>query len=180
MHKFIDSNPGLSSRFNKYFEFKDYNGEELLGIFNMFCKKNGYTIDEETEKMLHDRFDRMYEERDENFGNARTVRNLFEKAIGVQADRLAALEEVTDDQLKLLTKEDLEEVMGTDEEFAADAAEKLAENAARLKELADRAEADAPVADSLTGSLDDAFREASGEQQNEVNGEPSDETSNEQ
>ncbi len=181
MHKFIDSNPGLSSRFNKYFEFKDYNGEELLGIFNMFCKKNGYTIDEETEKMLHDRFDRMYEERDENFGNARTVRNLFEKAIGVQADRLAALTtEVTDDQLKLITKEDLEEVMGTDEEFAADAAEKLAENAARLKELADRAEADAPVADSLTGSLDDAFREASGEQQNEVNGEPSDETSNEQ
>ena len=158
MHKFIDSNPGLSSRFNKYFEFKDYNGEELLGIFNMFCKKNGYTIDEETEKMLHDRFDRMYEERDENFGNARTVRNLFEKAIGVQADRLAALTtEVTDDQLKLITKEDLEEVMGTDEEFAADAAEKLAENAARLKELADRAEADAPVADSLTGSLDDAF-----------------------
>ena len=181
MHKFIDSNPGLSSRFNKYFEFKDYNGEELLGIFQMFCKKNGYTIDEETEKMLHDRFDRMYEERDENFGNARTVRNLFEKAIGVQADRLAALTtEVTDDQLKLLTKEDLEEVIGTDEEFAADAAEKLAENAARLKELADRAEADAPVADSLTGSLDDAFREASGEQQNEVNGEPSDETSNEQ
>ena len=181
MHKFIDSNPGLSSRFNKYFEFKDYNGDELLGIFNMFCKKNGYTIDDETEKMLHDRFDRMYEERDENFGNARTVRNLFEKAIGVQADRLAALTtEVTDDQLKLITKEDLEEVMGTDEEFAADAAEKLAENAARLKELADRAEADAPVADSLTGSLDDAFREASGEQQNEVNGEPSDETSNEQ
>lgn len=181
MHKFIDSNPGLSSRFNKYFEFKDYNGEELLGIFNMFCKKNGYTIDDETEKMLHDRFDRMYEERDENFGNARTVRNLFEKAIGVQADRLAALTtEVTDDQLKLITKEDLEEVMGTDEEFAAGVAEKLAENAARLKELADRAEADAPVADSLTGSLDDAFREASGEQQNEVNGEPSDETSNEQ
>ncbi len=181
MHKFIDSNPGLSSRFNKYFEFKDYNGEELLGIFNMFCKKNGYTIDEETEKMLHDRFDRMYEERDENFGNARTVRNLFEKAIGVQADRLAALTtEVTDDQLKLITKEDLEEVMGTDEEFAADAAEKLAENAAKLKELADRAEADAPVADSLTGSLDDAFREASGEQQNEANGEPTDETSNEQ
>lgn len=180
MHKFIDSNPGLSSRFNKYFEFKDYNGDELLGIFQMFCKKNGYNIDEETEKMLHERFDKMYEERDENFGNARTVRNLFEKAIGVQADRLAALAEVTDDQLKLITKEDLEAVMGTDEEFAADAAEKLAENAARLKELADRAEADAPVADSLSGSLDDAFKEASDEQQDEMNGELSDEADNEQ
>ncbi|MBQ3321786.1 MAG: AAA family ATPase [Firmicutes bacterium] len=163
MHKFIDSNPGLSSRFNKYFEFKDYNGDELLGIFNMFCKKNGYTIDDETEKMLKVRFDSMYENRDENFGNARTIRNLFEKAIGVQADRLAALTEVTDDQLKLIAKEDLEAVMETEEAFAADAAEKLAENAARLKELADRAEADAPVADSLTGSLDDAFKEASSE-----------------
>jgi len=180
MHKFIDSNPGLSSRFNKYFEFKDYNGDELLGIFNMFCKKNGYTIDDETEKMLKVRFDSMYENRDENFGNARTIRNLFEKAIGVQADRLAALTEVTDDQLKLIAKEDLEAVMGTEEAFAADAAEKLAENAARLKELADRAEADAPVADSLTGSLDDAFREASGEQQNESSDESLDDTGSEQ
>ena len=108
MHKFIDSNPGLSSRFNKYFEFKDYTGEELLGIFKSFCKKNGYKIDEETEIMLRTKFDAMYEARDENFGNARMVRNIFEKAIGVQADRLAALEEVSDEQLQLITPEDLE------------------------------------------------------------------------
>ena len=111
MHKFIDSNPGLSSRFNKYFEFKDYTGMEMLGIFKMFCKKNGYTVDGDTEEMLLDRFDKMYENRDENFGNGRTVRNIFEKAIGAQADRLAALEEVskaTDDQLSLITQEDLE------------------------------------------------------------------------
>ena len=111
MHKFIDSNPGLSSRFNKYFEFKDYTGEELLGIFKSFCKKNGYEIEADTEAMLKERFDKMYEERDENFGNARMVRNIFEKAIGVQADRLAAMEEVssaTDEQLRIITKEDLE------------------------------------------------------------------------
>jgi len=111
MHKFIDSNPGLSSRFNKYFEFKDYTGMEMLGIFKMFCKKNGYTVDGPTEEMLLDRFDKMYENRDENFGNGRTVRNIFEKAIGAQADRLAAMEEVsaaTDDQLRLITAEDLE------------------------------------------------------------------------
>ena len=61
--------------------------------------------------MLLDRFDKMYENRDENFGNGRTVRNIFEKAIGAQADRLAALEEVskaTDDQLSLITQKDLE------------------------------------------------------------------------
>ena len=111
MHRFIDSNPGLSSRFNKYFEFKDYTGDELLGIFKTFCKKNGYEIETETEAMLKERFDKMYEERDENFGNARMVRNIFEKAIGVQADRLAAMEEVssaTDEQLRIITKEDLE------------------------------------------------------------------------
>ncbi len=108
MHKFIDSNPGLSSRFNKYFEFKDYTGSEMLGIFNMFCKKNGYKIEKETEMMLLTRFDSMYENRDEHFGNGRTVRNLFEKAIGVQADRLAALENVSDEQLELITAEDLE------------------------------------------------------------------------
>ena len=108
MHKFIDSNPGLSSRFNKYFEFKDYTGDELLGIFNSFCKKNGYKVEPDTEEMLRERFTKMYEERDENFGNARMVRNIFEKAIGVQADRLATLDEVTDEQLQIITKEDLE------------------------------------------------------------------------
>lgn len=108
MHKFIDSNPGLSSRFNKYFEFKDYTGMELLGIFKVFCKKNGYTIEDATEEMLLDRFDKMYENRDENFGNGRTVRNIFERAIGAQADRLAYLEEVSDEQLRIITPEDLE------------------------------------------------------------------------
>ena len=108
MHKFIDSNPGLSSRFNKYFEFKDYTGMEMLGIFKTFCKKNGYTVEGPTEEMLLDRFDKMYENRDENFGNGRTVRNIFEKAIGAQADRLAAMEEVSDDQLRIITVDDLE------------------------------------------------------------------------
>ena len=114
MHKFIDSNPGLSSRFNKYFEFKDYNGEELLGIFKSFCKKNGYTISDETEIMLKTKFDAMYESRDENFGNGRTVRNIFEKAIGHHADRLAGLDDVTDEQLQLITTEDLEAVITDD------------------------------------------------------------------
>ncbi|MDO4870097.1 MAG: AAA family ATPase [Bacillota bacterium] len=111
MHKFIESNPGLSSRFNKYFEFQDYNGEEMLGIFNRFCKQNGYKIDQETEGMLKTKFDDMYEHRDENFGNARTVRNIFEKAIGVQADRLAGISEVTDEQLQIITGDDLESVL---------------------------------------------------------------------
>ena len=50
MEKFINSNPGLQSRFNKYFFFPDYNGEQLMAIFRSQCDKNGYTLTEETEK----------------------------------------------------------------------------------------------------------------------------------
>ncbi len=107
MHQFIDSNPGLQSRFNKYFEFPDYTGEELLAIFNRFCSKNGYKLDSAAENQLLGTFDLLYEERDDHFGNARTARNIFEKAIHAQADRLAAQESISDTELEQISAEDL-------------------------------------------------------------------------
>lgn len=107
MHKFINSNPGLASRFNKYFHFPDYIGEELLSIFRRFCATNGYAIEADTEETLRVYFDDLYENREEHFGNARTVRNLFEKAIHNQADRLAQLGQFTDRELELIVKEDI-------------------------------------------------------------------------
>lgn len=108
MHEFIDSNPGLQSRFNKYFEFPDYTGEELLAIFRRFCSKNGYKLDASAENQLLGTFDLLYEERDDHFGNARAARNIFEKAIHAQADRLAALEgELSDSELELINAEDI-------------------------------------------------------------------------
>jgi SpoVK/Ycf46/Vps4 family AAA+-type ATPase len=108
MHEFIDSNPGLQSRFNKYFEFPDYTGEELLAIFQRFCSKNGYKLDASAENQLLGTFDLLYEERDDHFGNARAARNIFEKAIHAQADRLAALEgELSDSELELINAEDI-------------------------------------------------------------------------
>ena len=71
MHKFIDSNPGLRSRFNKYFDFPDYNGAELLLILQSFCKKNGYKLSEEAVPYLKEKLDEMFENREEHFGNAR-------------------------------------------------------------------------------------------------------------
>ena len=109
MNNFIHANPGLESRFNKYFFFEDYTGEELMSIFFSMCEKNGYTPDETCRTYAADLFKQLYEERDENFGNARDVRNLFERSIARQANRVAALETPTKDDLMTLTADDLKE-----------------------------------------------------------------------
>ena len=116
MHKFIDSNPGLRSRFNKFFHFPDYNGDDLLKIFERFCKSNGYCISDEVSADLLKQFHAMYEKREEHFGNARTVRNIFETAICCQADRIASLSEMSDEDLIVLTQSDIQ--LAIEEEFA--------------------------------------------------------------
>ena len=109
MERFIHSNPGLESRFNKYFHFDDYDAGELLAIFRSLCKKNGYALSPEGEAWAEGALRELYENRDENFGNARDVRNLFERAVARQADRVARLESPTREQLMELRAEDLRE-----------------------------------------------------------------------
>ena len=109
MERFIHSNPGLESRFNKYFHFDDYDAGELLDIFRSLCKKNGYALSPEGEAWAEGAPRELYEQRDENFGNARDVRNLFERAVARQADRVAGLESPTREQLMELRAEDLRE-----------------------------------------------------------------------
>jgi SpoVK/Ycf46/Vps4 family AAA+-type ATPase len=89
MQRFIDSNPGLQSRFNRYIDFPDYSGDELSQIFKMYMKKNQYTLSKEAETYLKERFDYAVAHKDRNFGNARYARNVFEKSIQAQANRLA-------------------------------------------------------------------------------------------
>ena len=108
MEKFIHSNPGLESRFNKYFFFEDYNAGQLMEIFRSMCKKNGYTLSPEADEWAEQAFRELYDHRDENFGNARDVRNLFEKAVSRHSDRVAALEAPTREQLMELLPEDLD------------------------------------------------------------------------
>ena len=108
MEGFLHSNPGLESRFNKYFYFEDYDGAQLMEIFLSLCEKNGYALQKEGEEAVRAWFQRLYAERDENFGNARDVRNCFERAVARQADRVAALAEPTKEQLMELTLEDLD------------------------------------------------------------------------
>ncbi|MBQ6569961.1 MAG: AAA family ATPase [Clostridia bacterium] len=114
MHNFIESNPGLSSRFSKYFEFPDYTGDEMIAIFERFCAQNGYSVADDTVELLRNIFNRMYENRDEHFGNARTVRNIFEKSINAQADRIAALSHLSDSDLELISTEDIIKAVGGD------------------------------------------------------------------
>ena len=109
MERFIHSNPGLESRFNKYFHFDDYDAGELLDIFRSLCKKNGYALSPEGDAWAEGALRELYEQRDENFGNARDVRNLFERAVARQADRVAGLESPTREQLMELRTEDLRE-----------------------------------------------------------------------
>ena len=109
MEKFIHANPGLESRFNKYIFFEDYDQEQLTDIFRSMCRKNGYTLTAEGEETVQSELEALYQGRDENFGNAREVRNLFEKAVSRQCDRVAGLEHPTKEQLMELLPQDLKE-----------------------------------------------------------------------
>ena len=108
MANFIHANPGLESRFNKYFYFEDYDGGQLAEIFRSVCKKNGYELDKEADKAAAEAFQLMYDRRDENFGNARDVRNVFEAAVARQANRVAAMEAPKKEDLMALTVADLD------------------------------------------------------------------------
>ena len=108
MERFILSNPGLESRFNRYFIFEDYNSDELYEIFDSMCKKSEYILDDDAAEFAREHFRDVYEYRDENFGNARDVRNFFEDIVSVHSDRVSALDEHKRDDLTNVLREDLE------------------------------------------------------------------------
>ena len=108
MKRFIDANPGLQSRFNRYIDFPDYSSGELADIFKMYLRKNQYNITPAAEEILKEKLDYAVAHKDRNFGNARYVRNMFEKAIQQQANRLSGVSNATKSQLTELTEEDIQ------------------------------------------------------------------------
>lgn len=110
MQDFIDSNPGLRSRFNKYIQFENYSGEELYEIFLSMCKKQDYLPNAQGKAYVKELFSAWAAAPSENFANARDIRNYLERAIARQASRIVELASVSDKQLKTLTKSDLTEV----------------------------------------------------------------------
>ncbi len=107
MQKFISSNPGLQSRFSRYIHFEDYNGEQLFQIFEKLCEKSKYKLEEGSEELLKLYFNDMFEDRSDNFGNARDVRNFFEGVLTRQANRLAVAEGVSKDDFETIKIVDL-------------------------------------------------------------------------
>ncbi len=106
MHKFIHSNPGLESRFNRFLEFADYTPDEMMGIFKMQCKKGFYTLADGVEELVRDYI--VEENVDPNtFGNGRGVRNIFENILVQQNNRLAAMENITREDLMTITEDDV-------------------------------------------------------------------------
>ncbi len=89
METFLDSNPGLRSRFSRRIVFEDYRPEELFEIFRRFCTERKYVMTEGAEKRIRAHLKYLYEIRTENFANAREVRNFFEKVTEQQTNRLA-------------------------------------------------------------------------------------------
>lgn len=101
MKIFIDSNPGFKSRFNRYIHFPDYTPYEMIGIYELLCSKSEYVISPSAKNLLSESFKQLYETKTKDFGNGRLVRNIFEKSIENQSNRIA----LTDQELtkKILT-----------------------------------------------------------------------------
>lgn len=107
IESFIHSNPGLRSRFNRYIHFEDYTAEELYEIFCLQVRRNEYKLASDASLYLKELLTAAVDNKPKDFGNARYVRNLFEKSIEAQANRLASATKLTREELILITKEDL-------------------------------------------------------------------------
>ncbi|WP_298502677.1 AAA family ATPase [uncultured Methanobrevibacter sp.] len=106
MDNFLNSNPGLESRFNKFIYFDDYDENQLYEIFMLMCDDASLKLDEAADEYARQYFAKMYESRSSNFANGRSVRNFFEEVLTAQANRLAPKEDISDEELNTLTYED--------------------------------------------------------------------------
>ena len=114
MEKFIHSNPGLESRFNRFLFFPDYTVDEMMEILAMQCKKGCYALEPGAEEQVR-AFIREGNTDGISFGNARGVRNIFEQVLVHQANRLAGLEQVSREALMEITAEDVLMARGMEE-----------------------------------------------------------------
>ncbi len=103
MEQFLDSNPGLRSRFSKFIQFVDYSEVELYQIFELYCKQQDYLLAEGTQPVILDKIRSMKEINMQHFGNARTMRNYFEKVISNQANRMIQEYGLGEDENALIT-----------------------------------------------------------------------------
>lgn len=107
MKKFIDSNPGLKSRFNKYFNFPDYSDNELIQIFDVMCEKYEYHITDDAKMLVVAKIEEMERNKGKNFANARDVRNYFERIVAKQSNRVSLMDNASNEALTTIVTEDV-------------------------------------------------------------------------
>lgn len=105
------SNPGLESRFNRFINFEDYSAAELLKITNKLCEDNCYKLSTKSKGMLLKIFTILIKKKDDDFANARLARNLFEKIVVHQANRISQTNSPSDDDLITIELGDIKQVL---------------------------------------------------------------------
>ena len=140
MDQFIHSNPGLESRFNRYLHFDDYSVDEMLAILDLQLKKGQYRLDDEARAAVKDYLNVAANTPTIAFGNARGVRNVFERLLVAQANRLADDDDVTKDELMTITADDVIAARASDEKMvAAEKAQEVLQSAEEtIRELTAR------------------------------------------
>ena len=124
MREFINSNPGLKSRFKKFLHFEDYTAPQLSEIFYKIAEADEYTVDSDAKDLLSQYFDKLYRTRSTNFGNGRDVRNLYQDVLTKHVVRVSKNSSLADDTI---SKEDIEAVIGTNRKSENNALERLNE-----------------------------------------------------
>ncbi len=109
MEEFLNSNPGLKSRFSNFIFFEDYTAEEMYAILESMLKKQQYSLSDEAKVKAKEIFETRVANKPENFANARDVRNFMERAISNHAMRVVAIENADENVLSVIESEDLEE-----------------------------------------------------------------------
>ena len=136
MDEFIHSNPGLESRFNRYLHFDDYNVDEMMSILELQLKKGQYVLDDSARIAVRDYIE-LSNTGSIAFGNARGVRNIFERLLVAQANRLSAASDLTKEALMTLTEEDVKAARESDDKLNKALKEREAHEASAREALAE-------------------------------------------
>ena len=107
MAEFLESNPGLRSRFNRFLRFEDYTPEQLLQVVTTFAQQSDVILSQSASDKFLRVVKSIYQSRDKTFGNARLARNLFEAALSNQASRIVSLKNISDAALATIEAEDI-------------------------------------------------------------------------
>ena len=109
MESFLNANPGFKSRFNHFVKFDNFTKSELYEIFASLCAQNDYVYEEAFAEKMKEQLGMIPVEEIRNFSNGRYIRNVFEKLVTIQSNRLVKQEQITRDELMHFEVADIEQ-----------------------------------------------------------------------